>query len=290
MSNLKIKTYGDCTGPFGFPMDSVCAKSVEDLFKALPKDCQDLGLMRVAKVSSVQDFAEDERADISFITTDSVDRDGEVMYAKGGDFTQFRKNPVVTFAHKYDELPVGRCMWLTQDEKSGRKGWKAKTQYTPQPKNWPASLPFFPELVWHYVRERCLPGKSIGFLALEVRSPEPKEIEQRPELSKVRRVIPKWLALEYAIAPVPCNPDALVSSTAKARKKGLTVSETLLDAFGMIIPEGVPPSEEQPKPERRVLSASELEAYVKKGIAGALQGLDMQQIIRDQFDLLRGRV
>jgi hypothetical protein len=244
--------YGDSEGPLGFPMRSDAAKNVAQIIAGLPSDCKELiadGPLRSVKLATAMDFSEGERADISFVTTDSVDRDGEVMMSKGGNWSEFTRNPIVTFAHKYDQLPVGRSLWLKHEERNGRTGWLAKTAYIERPTDWPAAAPWTPDAIWHYVRNRFLPGKSIGFIPQLVHAPTTKEIEARPEMAKVRRIIDKWLVLEYAIAPVQSNPDALVMATAKARKEGMLISEALLADFGLIIPEDVPGFKVQTKPK-----------------------------------------
>jgi hypothetical protein len=284
-----LKQYGDCEGPVGIPMRSAAAKELEVLLGTVSADCRAAGLMRVVKNASME-FADDERADISLVTTDSIDRDGEVMLVNGGDFTQFKRNPTVTFAHKYDMLPAGRCMWLKKDDRNGRKGWLAKTQYISKPADWSAGVAWFPDAVWHYVRTGNLPGKSIGFVPLEMRPPDEKEVKARPELANVRRIIPKWLALEYAVCPIPCNPDALVQATAKARQKGIIVPDILLEEFGMIVPE---PSYETPATAptpTAVLTRSQVQAQVGESIQKAMRNLDIKQMIQDNLDKLRGRV
>ena len=43
-----------------------------------------------------------ERSDVSWITTESVDRTGEVVRARGMEDQQFQANPLVTLGHAYD--------------------------------------------------------------------------------------------------------------------------------------------------------------------------------------------
>ena len=46
---------------------------------------------------------------IEFIaSTEDIDRDGEVIKASAWDFENYKKNPVIQWAHRYDELPVGK--------------------------------------------------------------------------------------------------------------------------------------------------------------------------------------
>lgn len=193
--------------------------------------------MRRSFVATKMDLVKGERADVSLITTDAIDRDFEVIYPKGGDWRQFKRNPVVTFNHQYAELPVGRSMWVKRERGEKSDGWLAKTQYTGRPDTWPKEAPWFPDAVWWFVSSGDLPGKSIGFIPLEYRAPTSDEIKARPELADVRAVIPRWLALEYAVATVQSNPDAIVQQVAKAKTAGVGVPDVLLEELGLIIPE-----------------------------------------------------
>ena len=226
------KIYGDTEGPLGLPMRDDVASEVEGILKALPEDCRELvadGPMRVAKGARVAEDM-DPRTEVAFVTTDAVDRDNEVVLARGGDWAHWRKNPVVTWAHMYDMLPLGRGHWIKAAQKDDRDGLLAKTEYRDKPEEWPSI--WFPDAVWHYVRHGDLPGRSIGFIPQEVRPPLEKEIRNRPELAGVSRVVAKYLGLEYAVCPVQSNPEALLELSAKGLKM-----PTHLDSYGIILPD-----------------------------------------------------
>ena len=50
----------------------------------------------------------DGRLDVT-ISTDSVDRHGDIVEPSGADLDAFRRNPVVMWAHDYRNLPIGRA-------------------------------------------------------------------------------------------------------------------------------------------------------------------------------------
>ena len=229
------KIYGDTEGPLGLPMRDEVASEVEGILKALPEECREMvadGPVRVAKAAqSVIDL--EPRTEVSFVTLDTIDRDMEVMMPKGMDWSQWRKNPAVTLMHQYDELPVGRGLWAKKAEKNGHKGYLAKTQYIDKPADWEGNWDV--DAVWHYVKEGYLPGRSIGFIPLEVRAPSEAEIKVRPELASVRRMIAKSLILEYAICTVQSNPDALL----EAAGKGIVVPKLIADDMGLVVPDRV---------------------------------------------------
>jgi hypothetical protein len=214
-------------GPFGIRMKDATALAVESLLKTLPKECREV--LRKAAVPESTEFLFGERADISLVSAETVDRDGDVVIAKGMNLEFFRQNPVVTLAHKYDELPVGRAQWI----KAVVRGIKAKTIYSKTPDEWQG--PYLPEAVWQMTREGILRGKSIGFLPTKLRPPTSKESGVWKD---VQAVIESAVLLEYAVAPVPCNQDALVEAVAKGY-----ADEATLKRLGLSI--------ERPKEIRR---------------------------------------
>lgn len=199
-------------GPLGFPMPDNLAKSLEQLIKTLPKECT---YRKAASVPTSTEFVEGEKADISLVSVETMDRENEVVIAKGIDRKFFDSNPIVTFAHKYDELPVGRAAWL----KVVPGGLKAKTIYSDATETARAC--------WQMTKEGILRGKSIGFLPTKIRSPAKSE----PQWKDASAVIESSILLEYAIAPIPMHPDALVEAVAK----GLA-DEALLKRLGLKLP------------------------------------------------------
>jgi hypothetical protein len=193
----------DTEGPFGVPMKDAVAKAVEKLL-ADYKETRDDAILILAGVASVEIAAED-RTEVSKITTEAVDRDREIVIAKGIDLAAFRSNPVVLLNHNWTGLPLGKALWV----KNEGNGLSAKTQYAKRPQEHTGE--WVPESVYSLIKQDMLPGKSIGFLPLEARPPEKAEIAQRPELKDVRRIITKSILLEYSVVGIPSNPEALVT-------------------------------------------------------------------------------
>ena len=151
---MKKQNTGLVEGPLGFPMREESAREIDELLKAQPSG-EEFEYRHLSVAADKVTTDEAERTDPSFITTDALDRDREVVLPGGGDFKQFRKNPVVTFAHRYDELPVGRAVWLKRDEQNGRAGILAKTQYAAKPEDW-GDAPWQPSAVWALVQQFLL--------------------------------------------------------------------------------------------------------------------------------------
>jgi len=285
--------YGDCEGPLGFPMKGEVARALEGVLKGLPADCKRLveasgGPLRRARVPAKVELAPGERADISLVTTEAVDLDREVILADGVDWSYFGKNGGrVTWAHQYNLLDVGRCLWMKREG----NGWLAKTVYHERPGEdvLPKGQPWFPDVVNYYVQELGLKGKSIGFVPLEARQPTAEEVKGRPEFAEVRWVFPRVLGLEYAVTPVQANPDAVVQMVSKARRAGVETPDVMMKSFGVIVP-GFGGEEVRPERKsgdaRRPVYPSEIRDAVRR----ALDEVDVAAMVRDVIAGIRGRL
>ena len=321
------KIYGQAEGPCGVPMRDDVAKAVEQAIAKLDGDCksfiethqavdartkQPLYVCRLAKAPASMDFKPDERADISLLTTDAVDRDREVVLPEGADWSQVKRAGFpATWCHDYYSIPMGRGHWVKRMKEGGVNGWLAKTAVHPKPDDWPEQQVWFGDIVWHLVRgdgkQSWRPGKSIGFIPTEGGRPKPEDIKKRPELAEVSWIIRKWIVLEWAYCTVQSNPDALVQVTAKYRAKGLALPDRFTEPFGLIVPDVMPsldellagakraPEAPAPEPETRnqepaapALTRSDLQAAFKRAGEEALAALPME--LKDALAVMRGRV
>jgi hypothetical protein len=240
----------------GFIIPETLARKIDQLSRGLPKE---LGYRRIARKSDEFTLDTGERTDVSLITTDALDRDGEVVLPAGGDWSTY--NRVVTFAHRYDQLPVGSNWWI----RPRGNGLIAKTHYPQKPADW-GDAPWLPSAVLHLMQQTVptCTGKSIGFLPLNVRAATSDEIARRPELRGVP-VIDRWIGVEYAVVPVPCNPDAEMQAVAKGMEMGL-IDEKLM----------------------RLISESR--TATPKSFSPALIRRRVLQQIREQYEQLTGKV
>ena len=116
----------DTEGPFGVPMKDAIAKQVDALLKANPGHGDTI--LKLASSAEVT-IETEPRSEVSKITTEAVDRDREVIIAKGIDLTAYNSNPVVLLNHNWQGLPLGKALWV----KSHGNGLTAKTQYAKRP-------------------------------------------------------------------------------------------------------------------------------------------------------------
>ncbi len=124
-------------------------------------------------------------------STSTIDRDGEVIEAKGWDLKNFKKNPVIMYAHDYRSLPIGKApkVWL-----AGGK-LKNTVQFPPE------GTYEFADIVERLVDTGYLKTESVGFI--------PQKWEDGDGEKGPKRTYLKQELLEISIVPVPSNPDAL---------------------------------------------------------------------------------
>jgi len=194
-------------------MPEKVARVIEAAAKALPKNDEHFNYRRRAFSAKQEDVDGGARTEVSTITTDAVDRDGECVLTSGGDWREYNK--VVPWCHDYSQLPAGISLWISP---KGR-ATKAKTQYPPKPADW-GDVAWMPSAIWTFINQPVptLGDKSIGFLPLNVRGATPQEKQMRPELDRVP-IIDKWMGLEYSCVLVPCNQEATLDAVIS---KGLT--------------------------------------------------------------------
>ncbi len=164
-------------------------------------------------VGETKEFDEEERTDIGLISTITPDRDMEIMLPSGCKLDNFRKNPVVQYAHNHQLLPIGKALWI----KATDTGLIAKTKY--------ANTEFAND-IWELKKGGFLNAYSVGYIPLSYTEDE-KEIEQIKakygiqEDTLVRRVTKEWELLEYSVCNVPANPEALTLMMKTVKSKAM---------------------------------------------------------------------
>jgi hypothetical protein len=273
------KKHYDTEGPLGIPMRDAQARLLEGLVRQLPEE--DRHLVRLVSAKAPSQVLDGERSDVSWITTEEVDRDGEVVVARGMNDSHFKLNPIVTFQHAYSLPPVGRSLWRKRSKDGPLVGVLAKTQYPVRPDGWPgADWP--PDTAFALVQAGLLKGKSIGFLRLKSHAPTSHEIAADPAMADVRRVIDEWLLIEYACTFLPCNQNALVEAVSKSG-----VSPAALRQLGL----NPPPL---PAPPAPAVIAFTPEGEIHRAIERRIAAFDFEALARravaDGIDRARGRV
>jgi hypothetical protein len=268
--------YGTTVGPLNFPQSDRAARALDTLLRALPHT-PEYEYRKAVSVKAPTELNPGERSDVSWISTESVDRTGEVVVARGMNDSQFQGNPLVTLGHAYWLPPVGKSLWRRRVKDGSLVGIKAKTQYPPRPDNWPADETWVPDKVLALVQAGLLQGKSIGFLPTKVHIPDEKEVRKNGWGEQVALVIDEWLLLEYACVFLPANQDALVEAVSKGAMPTDFLAACGLATSPDLTPRGFTPWEEIEKVIERRVAAIDFDALAR-------------HVIRDAFDRARGRV
>ncbi len=142
------------------------------------------------------------------ITTETIDRDGEVLISQGMDASEYELNPIVFYNHDYAQ-PIGRIT----DLRRGKGKIDATIEFAQRPDDFEGS--YFPEFIESLIDQGIVKGISVGFVPLAggVRKASSKDRDDYGE--NVRQVYSKWKLLEVSVAPLPANATALVSAVRK---------------------------------------------------------------------------
>jgi len=211
--------YGTTLGPIGTPMTDDQAYRLEALMDRI----EDPTLKRYTVAEALRDLSDGERADVSWISTQAVDRQRDVVLAAGMDDSHFRMNPVVTLNHNYNVQPVGKSAWRKRMSEPDKPGVIAKTVYPPRPTEWTGEWATDQALA--LIRAGLLGAKSVGFITLESRPPSVAELKVHPEWANVRRIVSKWLLLEYCCTWLPVQQEAVVAACSKSFADLLQINE-----------------------------------------------------------------
>lgn len=171
------------------------------------------------------------------ISTEDVDRQGEIVMQNGWDLTHYKNNPVVLFAHDYSQLPIGCADEVyVENKKLIAKGRFASAEANP-----------VAQQCRKLYDEKILRTTSVGFI--------PREMDGNK--------ITKAELLEFSLVPVPANPNAL----SLAKEMGWDVPELIKKGiFSEVVKEGEPVETIEPEPEQKPAeeTAQETEPIVEE--------------------------
>ena len=164
------------------------------------------------------------------ISTGHIDRDGDTIEQSGWDLSEYKKNPVVLWAHDSSAPPVAKAN-ATYLAETVSKNVGEDAVHLMSVAEFPSrDLYPFGNMVGRLYKNGFLHGASVGFLPVEY------EINREREgFSPVDFKSQKLL--EWSAVPVPSNPEGLV----QARSSGIdlapmvTWAEKILDGEGSLI-------------------------------------------------------
>ena len=125
------------------------------------------------------------------MTSDALDRDGEVVDPDGMLADSFMRNPVFLYGHDSYAPPMGRIVSLTRTG----AGWEAEVE-------WADAINPFAAMIKAYYDAGFMRAVSIRFI--------PKEWETgNPDEDGYTYKFTKWELLELSAVTIPSNPEAL---------------------------------------------------------------------------------
>lgn len=140
---------------------------------------------------------EEQRTFWAVASTDRVDRQGDVIDAKGWDFSNFLKNPVIPWAHDYNSPPVARALEMKVE--GGKLLFKAQ---------FPTAEQYgFADTIYRLYTGGFLKAFSVGFAPIQSELAS-HQLEGRT-LAGTRYL--KQELYEISCVTLPANPEALVS-------------------------------------------------------------------------------
>lgn len=146
------------------------------------------------------------------MTSETIDRQGEVVTLDGWSFDRYLTNPVVLDTHDYDSIEsiVGRCVSIDRDA----DGWNATVRFNGSE---------YGTLAQRLVEDGDLRAVSVGFRPLVIEYPDANALRRArtlddatekalisvaPDPATAVRHVEKEL-LEISVVPIPANPDAI---------------------------------------------------------------------------------
>jgi HK97 family phage prohead protease len=148
----------------------------------------------------IKAVAADDRAIQLSISNESVDRDSDTLNVQGWKLVNYRRNPVVLWAHDYRQLPVGRAdKVFTEDQKLKVIDHFVEREINP-----------FADTVLLMLKHKYLNAASVGFIPIKYERVDPEAEDGRGRRGGID--FKQQELLEHSIVPVPSNPEALVEA------------------------------------------------------------------------------
>lgn len=147
---------------------------------------------------AVRAIDEDKRTAEFVASTDAIDTYGEIVDQDSWELAIYKSNPVVLFAHKSRELPVGQCTKVAVVGGQLECTIKfAEERHNPEA-----------ERVWNCVKDKYLRAVSVGFI--------PTDYKWEKRGGKEVFVLYGNSLREISVTPVPANHEALAKMRARA--------------------------------------------------------------------------
>jgi len=159
------------------------------------------------------------------ICTATIDRQGEIIFPGGGDYTHYTRNPVVLWEHGFDQsisFPIGKC-----EDPSGQLALSASDDEIEATCFFSQSLREAQQ-IFALVAERVIRATSIHVI--------PKSTEQRLMEGTAITIYPEWEMLEWSWGRIGVNPDAVARTLDSGRLAGEAICDSVKRMLQPFVP------------------------------------------------------
>lgn len=194
------------------------------------------------------------------ITSETIDRDGEVLIPSGMNSKEFDRNPTLFWNHDYAE-PVGKAVGSL---KRKEREIVADFVFAKRPDGYAGE--FFPEVAAALVGQGIVSGVSVGYVPEEGGVRMATDIDRKKYGGSVSRIFSRWKLLEVSLAPLQANPEALITAV----KKGLCSPIGAKRWFGIEVPKRIVVTVDVPaRSTEQKRKPIDVDAIVRREIARA---------------------
>ncbi len=151
--------------------------------------------------AEIMDVTPGSREIVAAISSDALDRDGDVVLPGGLAKKNYQGSPVL-FNHD-TKSPIGVANWVKHSGNRLLAKWRA-TDKTQQGRD-----------AFELAKDGILTRYSVGFMPTEYGRPTAAEVKSNPTWQEAQRIFRKWELLEFSLVAVPANPDAVMIAISK---------------------------------------------------------------------------
>ena len=158
------------------------------------------------KTGDVEDVG--HNALIFTVSTNEIDREGDVIDINGLSADSYMRNPVFLYGHDYSSLPIGRTTRLAKQQEGDVQKLKARVEFTPDSAYGPNYAGITGQAVRRMYLKNFLSATSIGFAPWETKPLVDKRISNPGNVYLTSDL------LDISAVTVPANAGALMERAA----------------------------------------------------------------------------
>lgn len=141
------------------------------------------------------------------ISSEVVDRDGDILIASGCDYSNFMNNPVFLPFHKSDAFPLGKVVNIFIDGNAVFADvYFPKVEELASDKENASEKAKLVDFTYHCYKNGMLNAVSVGFIAKEVEN----ILDGEGYISGFK--VLKWELLEFSAVSIPANQEAIAQA------------------------------------------------------------------------------